>query len=439
MVAFVIGTAELVVVGILELIAGDTGVSLGTAGNLVTAYALGIALGGPIIAALTARFGRRSVLQIAFAVFLLANLAAVAAAGFGMLLVLRVLSGSLHGLVAGVATGIAATLVAPERRGQAIAMVVGGITVSTVVGVPLGTLIGQALGWQAAFVAVVVVGMLALLGTWRFVPSVGGAAGAEVGAQTRAAFGPRVLAMLGIGLLIFAGQFTAFTYLTPYLSEVTGISGPAISVFLLGYGLAATAGTWLGGRGADHNPTATLLVANLVLVAALGALYLFGSSPVLAMLALGAWGLAGFAIPPALLLRVTTLARGSDQAATLGISAANAGIATGSVIGGAVIAGHGPHATVLVALLIAAVALPATWATRFLTPSVAGAPEAPGHPADDRADPNDPRSDPSGRWPDHGPGHRRSRPRRHGTDPRVDHPRPPRPRAHPRLPTSRPP
>lgn len=364
--AFVIGTAELVVVGVLDLIAEDKDVSISTAGLLVTAYALGIAVGAPIIATLTTRFGRRRVLLASLVAFVVGNLLTVVAASFDMLVVARVLTGSVHGLFAGVALTIAAGLVAPDKRGQAMAMVIGGITISTVVGVPLGTLIGQALGWQAAFVAIMALGILAFVATLLFVPLVT-AAGGGLGAQARAAFAPRVLAMLGVGLLLAAGQFTAFTYLTPFLDDVTGVSGGAVSVFLLVFGLAATAGTFLGGRFADRNVTTTLLVANTALIVALGALYVVGSTPVLVALALAAWGLAGFAIPPAVQLRVITLAGcSSDLAATLGVSAFNAGITVGSLIGGAIISGQGAEATVLAATILCAIALPATWATRFL-------------------------------------------------------------------------
>jgi MFS transporter, DHA1 family, inner membrane transport protein len=365
--AFVVGTAELVVVGILDLLAEDTGVSVSTAGQLVTAYALGIAFGAPVISALTQRFGRRAVLRAAIAAFLVGNLVAVVATSFGMLLVVRVLTGALHGLIAGVATGIAASLVAPERRGQAISLVVGGITVATVVGVPAGTLVGQVLGWQAAIVAIIALGTLALAGTLRLVPPVPSLAGGGLGAQTRAAFAPRVLAMLAIAVLLFGSQFIAFTYLTPFLDEVTGISGGLVSVFLLAFGLAATAGTLLGGRAADRDAQTTLLAAATALVVAMGALYVVGSSALLVVVALAVWGLAGFAIPPALLLRTITLAgAGRDQAVTLGISAFNAGIAAGSLLGGEIIATNGARSTVLVATVAGAVALPAIWLTRSL-------------------------------------------------------------------------
>jgi DHA1 family inner membrane transport protein len=366
--AFAVGTAELVVVGVLNLVAKGTGVSVSTAGQLVTAYALGICLGAPILTVPTMRFGRRLVLRLALAAFVIGNALAVVASSFGMLLAARVLTGSIHGLFIGVASVIAAGLVAPERRGQAISMVFGGIAVATVVGVPVGAVIGHALGWQAAFGMVMAMGIVALVASMLFVPPVAASGSGGLRAQARSAFAPRVLAMLALGLVLMGGQFTAFTYLAPFLQQVTGVSGSLVSVFLLVFGLAAAAGTVVGGRAADRSPTTTLLVANTALICALGALYLVGATRILVILALAAWGMAGFAIIPALQLRVITLAgAGWDLASTLGASAVNAGIAAGSLIGGAVLAHYGPGDTVLAATILAAVALPATWATRSLT------------------------------------------------------------------------
>jgi DHA1 family inner membrane transport protein len=367
--AFAIGTAELVVIGILNLIAKDTAVSLSSAGQLITAYALGIAIGAPLLTALTGRFGRRLVLRLSLVGFVAGNALAVGATSFHMLLLARVVTGSIHGLFIGVASVIAAGLVAPEHKGRAISMVFGGIAVSTVVGVPVGTLIGQTLGWRAAFAAVSVLALVALVASLLFIPPVAGRGSAKLRSRAQAAFAPRVLGMLGVGLLLMGAQFTAFTYLTPFLGTITGVSGGLVSVFLLIFGLAAAAGTLLGGRAADRSATATLLVANIVLLGALGVLYLVGATPVLVLFALAAWGLAGFAIIPALQLQVITLAgTGGDLAATLGASAVNAGIAAGSLIGGVALARHGASAPLLVATTMCALAIPATWATRFLTP-----------------------------------------------------------------------
>jgi DHA1 family inner membrane transport protein len=365
--AFAVGSAELVIVGILNLLAKGTGVPVSTAGQLVTAYALGIAVGAPVLTALTARLGRRFVLCLSLVAFVVGNVVAALATSFGMLLLARVLTGSIHGLFIGVACVIAGGLVAPERRGQAISMVFGGIAVSTVVGVPVGTLIGQTLGWHAAFAAIVILGVVALGASLLLVPQVAGRGGGGMGAQARAAFAPRVLAMLAVGFVLLGAQFTAFTYLTPFLDSVTGISGGLVSVFLLSFGIAAAAGTLLGGRAADHSASTSLLIANTLLVGALGTLYLVGATPVLVALALAAWGLVGFGLVPSLQLRVIDLAgSGGDLAATLGASAVNGGIAAGSLLGGAVLASRGARDTVLAAAILCAIALPATWATRLL-------------------------------------------------------------------------
>ena len=384
--SFVIGTAELVIVGILNLVADDLSVSVSTAGQLVTAYALGISVGGPIVTALTIRFGRRTLLWASLVVYIAGNLFAVFAVGFGALLAARLVTGAIHGLFIGVASTIAAALVAPNKRGQAMGMVFGGIAVATVLGVPLGTLIGQSMGWQAAFVGIVILGVVALVATLLMVPPVRSAAPSGLGAQAKSAFAPRVLATLGVGFLLLGGQFTVLTYLAPYLEEVTGITGSLISVFLLAYGIASAVGTFFGGRFADRSATRTLVVANVLLIIALGALYLLGASPVLAAVALALWGLVGFGLVPSLQLRVITLAGpGGDLAATLGASAVNAGIAVGAVGGGLALASGGPNAVVLTGLVVCALVLPATWAIGLLKVPVA-APAA-GSPSSTAADP----------------------------------------------------
>jgi DHA1 family inner membrane transport protein len=380
--SFVIGTAELVIVGILNLVADDLSVSVSTAGQLVTAYAIGISVGGPIVTALTIRFGRRTLLWVSLVVYIAGNLFAVLAVGFGALLAARLVTGSIHGLFIGVASSIAAALVPPNKRGQAMGMVFGGIAVATVLGVPLGTLIGQSMGWRAAFVGIVVLGAVALVATLLMVPPVRSEAPTGLGAQARSAFAPGVVATLAVGFLLLGGQFAVLTYLAPYLEQVTGITGSLISVFLLAYGVASAVGTFFGGRFADRSATRTLVVANALLIVALGGLLLFGASPVLAAVALGLWGLVGFGLVPSLQLRVITLAGpGGDLAATLGASAVNAGIAVGAAGGGLALASGGPDAVVLTGLVVCALVLPATWAVGLFkapgaAPATGGAPSA---------------------------------------------------------------
>lgn len=374
--AFVVGSAELVVVGVLDLIADDLDVSISTAGTLVTSYALGISIGGPVLTAVTIRFGRRPLLWVSLGAYVAGNVLAVVAVDFGMLLLARVLTGALHGLFIGTAFAVAAGMVPAEKMGRAISVVFGGIAVSTALGVPLGTLIGRELGWQSAFVAIIVAGAVALASALVLIPSVPNAGAGGFGDQARHALSPRVLAVLGVGLLVMGGQFATLTYLTPFLDEVTGISGGAISLFLLAYGIANAIGTFAGGWAADKSPTRTLLVADVLLIAALVLLWAAGASPVLVAVALTLWGLVGFGLVPSLQHRVVSLAGpGRDLAAILPASAVTAGIALGALIGGWAVAASGVSAAVVTGFVIVAIALPLIWATNFLTvPAAAEAP-----------------------------------------------------------------
>lgn len=373
--AFTVGTSELVVVGLLDPIAQDAGVSISAAGTLVTAYALGIAIGGPIATALTAAFDRRRILRIALAVYIAGNLLTVVTSGFTLLLASRVATGMVHGLFIGVATVVAASLAGPGREGRAISVVFGGIAISTVIGVPFGTLIGQAFGWRATFVAIIILGGIALALVLASVPRVESRGSGRFTEEARYALTFPVVATLGLGFLIVGGQFTVLTYLAPFLDRVTGISGAAISAFLLAYGIATAVGAFASGKAADRSAAGTLIAANAGLAAMLGALYLAGTVPVLTALALVGWGLVGFGlVSTALQLRVISLAgRGGDLAASFGASAANAGIATGALVGGQVVAGLGVREAALAGALVLLTSLPATIAARSLRPSTVGA------------------------------------------------------------------
>jgi DHA1 family inner membrane transport protein len=369
--AFVMGSAEMLVVGVLNLLAADLEISIPAAGALLTANALGLAVGGPILTALTITLNRRTVLVGTLLLFVLANLVPVLVADYEAFLAARVLAGSLQGLFIAVGIAVGTSVVPPERMGRAISVVLSGFGVSTALGVPLGTLVGQALGWRGAFTAVVVLGVAALLAALGLVPSVPGAGG-DAGRQARYAFAPRVLAVLFLGFLVFASVFSALTYLVPFLIGVTGISGALISVFLLAYGVATAVGSFVGGRFADRNAARTLVVATVGVAAALLTLLLVGTIPFLVVLAVLAWGLFAMGLAPSLQYRVISLAGpGGALANSLPASAANLGIAFGSVAGGLAISGSSTaSAAVLTGLGIAVLAVPVAWATGFLTPPV---------------------------------------------------------------------
>jgi MFS transporter, DHA1 family, inner membrane transport protein len=365
---FVLGSAELLVVGVLNLIAADLQISIPTAGTLVTAYALGLAIGGPLLTALTIRLNKRTVLVGALVLFILGNLVAVLTTSYGLFLAARVGAGAFQGLFIAAAFVAGTAVVPPERMGRAMSVVFSGVAVSAALGVPLGTLVGQALGWRGSFVAIVVLSVIALIAGLVLVPSVP-STGGGAGDQARYAFAPRVLAVLVLNVLVFASLFAALTYIVPFLESVTGVSGPLISVFLLAYGVATAVGSFGGGRFADRNAARTLVVATAGTAVSLLALYLVGTIAVLVALVLVAWGLFAFGMVPSLQYRVVSLAgSGGALAQSLPASAANLGIAFGSLAGGAAIGAFTASSAVLTGLVIAVIAVVVAWATGFLTP-----------------------------------------------------------------------
>ncbi|MEJ2857515.1 MULTISPECIES: MFS transporter [unclassified Saccharothrix] len=367
---FVLGSAELLVVGVLNLIANDLQVSIPAAGSLVTAYALGLSVGGPILTALTIKLNKKTILLAALVLYILGNLVPVLTENYALFITVRAFTGSLQGLFVGVAIVAGISIVPPERIGRAIATVIAGFAVSAALGVPLGTLVGQSLGWRGSFLAVVILGVVALIATVVLVPSVPGSPGGA-GNQAKYAFAPRVLAVLFLVFLAMAAQYSALTYIVPFLENVTGISGAAISIFLLAYGVATAVGTFGGGRFADKSAARTLIVATIGVAVSLLALYFVGAIAFLVILAMLAWGVFGFGMVPSFQYRVVSLAGpGGALASSLPASAVNAGIAFGSIMGGVAIGSFSPSSAVITGVIIAAVAIPVAWATSFLKPPV---------------------------------------------------------------------
>jgi DHA1 family inner membrane transport protein len=365
---FTLGSAELLAVGVLPLIAGDLHVSIPTAGTLVTAYALGLAIGGPILTALTIKMDRRIVIVGTLILFALGNLVLVLTTNYALFLVARVLTGALQGLFIGVAFAAGISIVPPERMGRAIAVVISGVAVSAALGLPLGALVGQTLGWRGSFTAIVVVAVVALIASLLLVPSVRSAGGGAAN-QAKYAFAPRVLALLFLNFLVFASLYASLTYIVPFLQRVTGISGALISVFLLAYGVATAVGSFGGGRFADKNASLTLIVASIGVAAALLVLYFVGTIAFLVALAMLLWGLFAFGMVPSLQYRVVSLAGpGGQLAQSLPASAANIGIAFGSFAGGVAIGSFTASSAVIAGLIIAVIAIVVAWATSFLKP-----------------------------------------------------------------------
>ncbi len=365
--AFIMGCAEMLVIGMIDLIAIDLAVTVPAAGALVTANALGLAIGGPVLTFVTGRFDRRHVLLGATGAFVLGNLLPALGADYPAFLVARVLIGAVQGLFIAAAIATATSIVPPAKAGRAISVVISGFATASALGLPLGTLLGQAVGWRASFALVVAVAAAVLLAAWMLLPSVPTVTDAGSLGQLRAALAPRVLALLALCALLFTAMLSAVTYLVPFFTGVAGAPAAWVGAVLLGYGVATTAGSAIGGRFADHDAARTLVVGSIGVTVSLLVLYLLGSSAVVATLAVLGIGVFGMGMAPSLQHRVASLAGpGAALAASLPASAVNLGIAAGSLLGGMAIIGSGVAAVPLVGAAVAVLAIAVAWATARL-------------------------------------------------------------------------
>jgi MFS transporter, DHA1 family, inner membrane transport protein len=375
------GCAEMLVVGLIDLIAVDLEVSVPAAGALVTANALGLAIGGPLLTFLTTRFDRRRVLLATMVVFVLANLLPAFGADYSIFLAARVVIGAVQGLFIAAAMVTATSIVPPDRAGRAMAVIITGFASASALGLPLGTLLGQAVGWRGSFTAVVTVALVVLIVAARVLPSVPTPRESGATGQARFAFAPRVLAVLALAALIFVAIQSAVTYLVPFLAEVTDVSGPAVGVYLLAYGVATTVGSFVGGRFADANATRALIIGAIGVTVSLIVMFTFGGNPLIVAIAVLGIGLFGMATGPSLQHRTVSLAGpGAPLAASLPASAVNAGIAGGAFAGGVAIDLGGIPSAVLTGAVVGAISIVAAWATGFLKPVAVAAPEPAAHP-----------------------------------------------------------
>lgn len=342
--AFGIGVTEFVIMGLLLDVSRDLGVTIATAGMLISGYALGVVFGAPLLTALTARWPRKRVLLGLMAVFTLGNLACALAPSYGALMTARVLTALAHGTFFGVGSVVATGLVAPERRASAIAVMFTGLTIANIVGVPFGTWLGQQFGWRATFWAVAAVGVAASLIVALLVPKTAGEV--ETGswrADLQAiARGPVLLGFL-VTVLGFAGVFAVFTYVAPMLTQITGFADAAVSPILLVFGGGLVVGNLLGGRLADRALNGAVLATLALLAAVLALMTVALHGRIAAVAFVGLLGAAGFATVAPLQMWVLDKAKGAGQslASSFNIAAFNLGNALGAWAGGAVI-DHGP-------------------------------------------------------------------------------------------------
>ncbi|HET6159316.1 MAG TPA: MFS transporter [Dongiaceae bacterium] len=338
--AFGIGVTEFVIMGLLMEVSADLGVSIPAAGLLISGYALGVVVGAPVMTVMTGRWPRKNVLLGLMLIFTLGNAACALAPTYALLMAARVLTAFAHGTFFGVGAVVATGLVAPDRKASAIAIMFTGLTVATILGVPFGTWLGQALGWRATFWAVTLIGLIAMAVIATFVPKDKAAPDAgDWRSDVRALVRRPVLLGLLTTVLGFGGMFAVFSYIAPLLTQVTGFSEAAVSPILLVFGGGLIAGNLIGGRLADWRLAPTMLGTLLVLAVTLASMTFALHDKALMIAFVGLLGVASFATVPPLQMWVLAKAEGAGQslASSFNIGAFNLGNAGGAWLGGMVI------------------------------------------------------------------------------------------------------
>lgn len=342
--AFGIGVTEFVIMGLLLQVSGDLGVSIPVAGLLMTGYALGVFVGAPILTIATRGLPRKTTLLVLMAIFTLGNLAAALAPSFAWLMTARIVTALAHGTFFGVGSLVATSLVAPERKASAIAIMFTGLTLATLLGVPFGSWLGLAFGWRSTFWAVTAIGILAFLVLAAFVPAdkervVPGPLAEELKVLAR----PQVQLGLVMTVLGFGGIFAIFTFIQPILVQLAGFSEAAVSPVLLVFGGGLVVGNLLGGRWADRSLAPALIGTIALMTVAMFASGFAFHSQTGAVIAAFVLGAAAFATVAPLQMWVLQQAGGAGQglASSLNIAAFNLGNALGAWLGGLVIS-HGP-------------------------------------------------------------------------------------------------
>ncbi|MDA3136447.1 MFS transporter [Pseudomonas syringae] len=357
--AFAIGTTEFVIMGLLPDVAADLGVSIPGAGWLVTGYALGVAVGAPFMAMATAKLPRKAALVTLMGIFIIGNLLCALASDYNVLMFARVVTALCHGAFFGIGSVVAAGLVPANRRASAVALMFTGLTLANVLGVPLGTALGQYAGWRSTFWAVTVIGVIALIGLIRFLPTNRNEEKLDMRAELGALRGAGIWLSLTMTALFSASMFTLFTYIAPLLGEVTGVSPNGVTRTLLLIGLGLTAGNVIGGKMADRHLSSTL-IGVFVSMAVISTVLSWTSTALIPTeITLFLWAVAAFAAVPALQINVVTFGKAApNPVSTLNIGAFNVGNALGAWVGGSVIAhGLGLTSVPLAAAILAVLAL----------------------------------------------------------------------------------
>lgn len=365
--AFAIGTTEFVIVGLLPTVAADLSISIPSAGLLVSLYALGVAIGAPVLTALTGKLPRKALLLALMALFTAGNLLAWQAPRYETLVAARILTGLAHGVFFSIGSTIATGLVPREKAASAIAIMFTGLTVALVTGVPLGTFIGQHFGWRETFLAVSVLGVVAFIGSAVFVPShIAHTPPASLAQQAQVLVEPRLLLVYAKTAIGYGGTFIPFTFLASILTDISGFSAAAVGWVMLVYGMSVAVGNLWGGKLADRlGPIPALRIIFALLAAVLLVLQLTAPHPWLAVCTVLLWGAVAFGNVPGLQVYVVKQAerftpQAVDVASGLNIAAFNLGIAGAAWAGGLIVTHLGLQHTPWIGALVVLVSLALT-------------------------------------------------------------------------------
>ncbi|WP_425403844.1 MFS transporter [Hwanghaeella sp.] len=373
--AFAVGTTEFVIVGLIPTIAEDLGVSLPSAGLLVSLYALGVTIGAPVLTALAGRMPRKRLLLSLLVLFTAGNLFAAMAPGYEALVAARFITGLAHGVFFAIASTIATGLVPREKESSAIAMVFMGLTVALVTGVPFGAWIGQSFGWQSTFLGVVGLAIIGLVASARLVPSnLVQREPPTLRQQMQVLTSPRLVLVYLITAVGYGGNFIAFTFLAPMLTDITGLGANAVSLVILLYGVSVAVGNIVGGKLSDRVgpvPALTIIFGGLALSLVFLGLGLESSWTAIAVVLF--WGGFAFGNVPPLQAYVVQIARdvapgAVDVASGLNIGAFNLGIAFGAWAGGTVVENVGLALTPFIGAAVVGFGIALTRLSGRMTP-----------------------------------------------------------------------
>ncbi|WP_445487730.1 MFS transporter [Niallia sp. 03133] len=333
--AFAIGMTEFVIMGLLPEVAQDVHSTIPQAGQLITGYALGVAVGGPILVVITYKMAQKNLLMLLMLIFCIGNLLATVAENYSFLMASRLITSLAHGSFFGVGAIMAANLVEYSRRASAMALMFTGLTVANILGVPFGTFIGQQLGWRSTFFIIAIIGFITLIGIFLLVPKNKEQKKGNIKQELVVLKSGNLWLALLIAMFSFGSVFTLVTYITPVLTDVTGYQSSTVSWLLVVFGLGVTFGNIVGGKMADWNINKSLFISLSALVVYLFIFYLFQFSAILMVPGIFIFGVLAFAMIPMLQFRILGVSADAPTlASTLNQSALNLGNAGGAFIGG---------------------------------------------------------------------------------------------------------